>query len=1348
MPRLIGVASVLFLGVIAAGAAAQTIVTVPQVPGDPTIPHQAYEGAPVTLKAILRGALTGTTYSVRWDTDRDGDFSDEHAKIYSPDSTQTIRDIGRTFTVPAVDRNTLMIFNVEAHNNTSGTDIYGAYPLFVWNFQPSSDPRLWTQDQIEVMRNVALDEALWYIHRNLTNLSGVNVATIQGRFAYNQGTPNALMLFASNGHYPAYPPATLNAYSLTISPEWHAINNARWATDPYAEDAVRMLNYLLSTTSTTAIPSADESNVSGGITLTPIAGTDDSLGAYNSITLVDAGTPGSSGAVLAAFAAVLPALQGTPVQLAAASGLVGQSFEFLVQQAVDYVAAAQIDGDVGIGAWYVSAFNGNGSAGVAYMDPGSWAQLGLSMAEAYGSSSGVIVSDQHKYRCAQNYYRNLYRGPTASLIGSAKRFNADTGASPEFTGGALLAAGWLGITNFSSSDPDWNAWNGSSPSYWSTYCPFSKRQLKLDTLDNQMTFLDYYWTASSLLDDASWAAGLWTDGDYLGGNTSAVYGAGRTGVAYALFWTAMGLRAILPEPTYIGTPPNTHDWKHDFYIYCMRAQERGVDLADPWLNYSSFGAIADEDPGTTSYTYTSGRPYWSTALAGMVLTPALLDPDPVAVAAADPLTVTEGCAGSPQGRVTFTHDTSFHPSPSRQIVLYQWDVDSSDGLSWESGTADYETTDRNAPIVHTYNVEGSYTATLRVIDDGVSAKAATDTVAITVLPSTNLPPTADAGGPYTIYWSDPLTLAGSSQDPNEACGDTVICAWDLDNDGQFDDAFEAAPTVPWAFLPPGLPLDTPLPISMRAMDAPGLTAIANSTLTIISVAPSNPGATDIEPDGITWTWQDNAPNEDGFKVWADPGAGPPATLQGTTLEDAESWLYAGLTPNAPYSFQVAATNSVGDTEPTVNYTRYTLAGPPVAGQNVVSMTTPGTSWPAEKVFFFINPVEFGSGVHGGGIYAVSAFRYFWDTSETHTFTGAESVWNTGDLDMTPVVEGAYYLHLQSLNEEGMAGETLDIGPFALDLTGPEAVLDCAAPSYVNGGVAVTVTLSEPSPDFAATSILATNATVTAFTADSPPLGYSFTLTPQVGGSFSCVVPAGVFTDDATNANLLSSNVIERGYDTLGPIGTLSISAGMQATHLTDVTLILAASDDGSGVADMRFRNETAAWTAWEPYAVFRPWTLPTGDGLKTVSVEYRDALGNVSAVAISDTITLDTVEPAFESVQVQPDRASVDNTVTITFTSSEPLSGLPEVTVNNHLATYAGAKEVSYTFLYVIQADDPMGMAVLQIAGADLAGNFATSEVSGVLEITQTVPIRQGLLLFLLPLVACLALRQPARRRH
>lgn len=62
--------------------------------------------------------------------------------------------------------------------------------------------------------------------------------------------------------------------------------------------------------------------------------------------------------------------------------------------------------------------------------------------------------------------------------------------------------------------------------------------------------------------------------------------------------------------------------------------------------------------------------------------------------------------------------------------------------------------------------------------------------------------------------------------------------------------------------------------------------------------------------------------------------------------------------------------------------------------------------------------------------------------------------------------------------------------------------------------------------------------------------------------------------------------------------------------------------------DMRIRNENGVWTAWQPFATDVAWTLSSGSGVKTVTVELRN--GVMSVLSQSDTIMLDQGDLIFD----------------------------------------------------------------------------------------------------------------------
>ena len=105
------------------------------------------------------------------------------------------------------------------------------------------------------------------------------------------------------------------------------------------------------------------------------------------------------------------------------------------------------------------------------------------------------------------------------------------------------------------------------------------------------------------------------------------------------------------------------------------------------------------------------------------------------------------------------------------IVTYLWDLDNDGQYDDATGvTASFSR-----------NVSGSYTVRVKVTDD--NGDVDTDSTTVTV---NNVAPTANAGGPYEGNQGDAITLSAASS--TDSGNDIVSYLWDLDNDGQYDDA--------------------------------------------------------------------------------------------------------------------------------------------------------------------------------------------------------------------------------------------------------------------------------------------------------------------------------------------------------------------------------------------------------------------------------------------------------------------------------------------------------------------------------------------------------------------------------
>ncbi|MEW5768374.1 MAG: PKD domain-containing protein [bacterium] len=129
--------------------------------------------------------------------------------------------------------------------------------------------------------------------------------------------------------------------------------------------------------------------------------------------------------------------------------------------------------------------------------------------------------------------------------------------------------------------------------------------------------------------------------------------------------------------------------------------------------------------------------------------------------------------------VILNGSASSDPDTDGVIISYEWDV---------NGDGAYDTITGVTPA-YTWNDDYAGTVGLRVTDNKGGQAVAEAPVVIG-----NVAPVAQAGGPYTGIIASPLTLNGSAADPGS---DTLSYAWDLDNDGFYDDSTQQNPSYTW-----------------------------------------------------------------------------------------------------------------------------------------------------------------------------------------------------------------------------------------------------------------------------------------------------------------------------------------------------------------------------------------------------------------------------------------------------------------------------------------------------------------------------------------------------------------------
>lgn len=123
---------------------------------------------------------------------------------------------------------------------------------------------------------------------------------------------------------------------------------------------------------------------------------------------------------------------------------------------------------------------------------------------------------------------------------------------------------------------------------------------------------------------------------------------------------------------------------------------------------------------------------------------------------------------------------------------------------------------------------------------------------------------------------------------------------------------------------------------------------------------------------------------------------------------------------------------------------------------------------------------------------------------------------------------------------------------------------------------------------------------------------SYTLAATQG---SAIVTAR-YRDASSNVITLSDSII---LDSVAPSGAMYINGGLDYTTSRTVQLNFSVFPAGDGV------DVSIDGGAWVPYSTPMTYTMPAGEGLKTVSAIVRDGAGNTATFV--DSVTLDTVAP-------------------------------------------------------------------------------------------------------------------------
>jgi PKD repeat protein len=942
------------------------VICVPWRSADPAIPHDTYNGRSIRLKAIVRdvGDLTyqwnfgdGTVYPAAPGAVTNK-YAIEASHVYpnSPDGTPYVA--------------TLKVWD---SNGLSGSDQY--YVIV-------------RTDNYDVRTNIAIDEGLWYTHKNQNKGNGGWSDSTYTASA----TASAIQSFEINGH----------------------LQEGDNQENPYIETVNRGFDYLFT--------------VIQPYTITvQTAGNPDSNG--NGI-----GVESTSGQEIYEGGMIMDALASSnnPLGFATTGGanINGRFFFHLLTDMVDMYAWGQDDSGSDRGGWRYDWQSGADNSAC------QWAAIGMLAAE---DNFGVNVPQFVKQENNNYWLWYSYDGTGFGYTGPGN-------------GVALTPSGMvqLAFCDQYTTDSRWrtaedyiaNNWFWQNNNYYAIYAMTKALRLARPNpvVLLQATGLDWYNDPTTgvrkrIVDQQGVSGTNWGSWD----------SSGHGGRCLETSWAVITLTPSLFVQPPVADAGDDIIWAYGLELAFDASASFHLDPTRTLVKYEwdfdgdgtyDFTTSNPSDPNA-KYTYPDpnpsepGNPPTVFEVRLRVTDdnePAQTDVDIRRVTVAEPPHAPFADPGGAYHATTgipFTLDgsESYDIDLGDSITRFEWDLDN-DGVWFDD--VDIDTTDKT--VSYTYAAPGVYFIGLRVTDKGVfnplgctPGVNCTPLVSLptytTVTVELNQAPVADAGGPYTINEGAVLNLNGTgSSDPN---GDPLAFAWDLDGDGSYDDSTAATPSHIFAD-------EGAYTIGLQVSDSL-LNDSDTATVTVLNVAPSvDAGADQTVNEGQSATFGGTA---------TDPGAD---TLSyAWDFGDGTAQVTGTLTPAHPYRnngiYTVTLTVTDGDggvgtdtlTVTVENMAPVVSAGPDQAVIEGSTVSFSGSFTDAGLDDTHVIHWDFGDGAVSDGS-LTPAHVYADNGSYTVTLTVADNDGGTGTDTLVVTVSNAAPVVDAGANQTAVEGGTVSL----------------------------------------------------------------------------------------------------------------------------------------------------------------------------------------------------------------------------------------------------------------------------------------------------------------------------------
>jgi hypothetical protein len=760
------------------------VICVPWQPSNPSIPHYTYSGAETTLKGIARNG--GTEF--RWNFGDDGGTG--WAAITNPYNMGAEHvyngAVGQLFI------GTLYV------RDSAGNEFHDEYPVKIYESNDLNVP-----EQLDVRVNMAIDEALWYLHTNMI------------RETYPAGSPGYGQPY---GYWdPSYYPVASVGTSVDAFQLHGSKANMDYDSDPYVETVQRALNYLLCNTYAYDIGVQPAGNPD-------TSGNGKGLVTNQSSNLYDSRQTYIGGICMTALAS-----SGAPNRVAAVGGeyVYGRTYAEIVQDMVDFFAWGQVDSGSGRGGWRYWANFGDSD-----MSTTQWPPLGMLAAQQnMGSVVPQFVRDELVIflDAVQSLEQNNDNGNFGyNWVGSMPNITKTAAGiiCHEFLGTPLTdprvqsAMGFIyRHWNDNGGCWDYTELHGNSYEMYAMMkaCripePDINRITEYDYINGVQTanIFDWYYTPAGQTQqglatycvNTQQADGSWDD--TVGCN--AVYDAFCTG--WRTLVLLKGVVILPPEAVTCACGEQEYNLNQDIHLdgSCSFHPDITRAIVSYEWDFDYNGSFVADATGIEA-TIPGG--YFMTGLYPVALR--VTDDNPVylggtqtdiyvcSVNVHEPPHCPHAFADGPYIGwigVPVTLDASTSWDPDNEIVSYEWDLDNDGLFGAEDNNCFGEPSDAiGINAQWTWHEPYFGVIGLRVTDapgeiGGVPFEQCSD-LDYTTVEIGNHAPDCNPGGPYIASPGSTIILDGSgSHDPDP--GDEISFAWDLDNDGEFDDSNEVNP---------------------------------------------------------------------------------------------------------------------------------------------------------------------------------------------------------------------------------------------------------------------------------------------------------------------------------------------------------------------------------------------------------------------------------------------------------------------------------------------------------------------------------------------------------------------------